>query len=905
MSSFLSPAYSETKIQETFDVNLADKVLSARQGKYDVNKAKVDATLAAVKNLRGRRDFDNEYIAERIKETESMINGYGNKDYSLNSTAGAFEQSIKAITDDPIVRGAILNKAKLDKYDADYEERVKKGDGSANVDNYNFGLYRAGNDAYMKGETNNIGSLNYISYIDKTKVALETMKTLKDLRGKELIKVVDPMDEKKTISKSIEGLTATEIFKYLPELLPPTVNAQMEVDAWKKYQGNEKQADADLAEYTTAEFNKLNESLALKKAASESVGLTSDNKKKAITEYENLKKEIENATENSKTLNSASFLQKAKYLEKKNWMATVANAAQAKMSYEEGNNENYFAVEKLKMDTEEHLSKMAKEKLEIEKLQGEVDETNGTGNTSVISKSARTGELVKNVNPFSDQETEYATVTESISTDILNSAKSGSAPASVVEHFNKLMLSKGYDKNGNVVKGKDAIAAKTSKTDALYEAYTESNMSKYDSKTTKKVHEANTQRDFLSTSVTTTKGSAIKANWEKNKELYIDDILATGVPQTIEYSLDSFSQVFKPRVKTEYLKGILKESGISEDSFLKMVNDDLFNGKRSQARNVISSYIDSHITNYLDAKTVNTNLTKLAEASPLFKEHVGITANATLKKNTQSGKSGYFNTENLLTIEAGKDTKYIVDRLPQDAISDNFDKEKPISFYINKDRSINILQNGGLGIDKEGAIKNKAPKFITIGVADDLHSKLMGYVQENNNRENTDASRVKRTIMARKNQQEFLPEESGDEMKESATDVVLSIPNLAKVFGGEDPKDYLFKADSENLLLQKFGDVVGKDKITQLMNAVSSNMGKVDLKIEPVQEQWTLSTTLPNKKNIMRAKTNMKTIDPNFNSLFLEYPQVIIMHSLVSDLKNCTTPEQLKEKVDYYINNFK
>lgn len=178
MSSFLSANYTPVTIESTNNVPLMAKVLSIKQGKYDANKAEIEQQMALYNNnLKGLRDSDNQYIASRLKEAEGVINGYGNKDYSITATKDTLLGNLKSITEDPIVKSAVLNRAKYDQANAQVAEKKKKNDGSYSDVNYQDMLDQGGYNAYMKGETKDLGELRYNDYVDvraeKSKVTSE------------------------------------------------------------------------------------------------------------------------------------------------------------------------------------------------------------------------------------------------------------------------------------------------------------------------------------------------------------------------------------------------------------------------------------------------------------------------------------------------------------------------------------------------------------------------------------------------------------------------------------------------------------------------------------------------------------------------------------------------------------
>lgn len=167
MSSFLSANYTPVTIESQVDVPLMSKVLAIKQNKYDTNKALIEQTQAAYNNnLKGLRDSDNAYISARLQEASGIINGYGNRDYSITATKDTLLGNLRSITEDPIVKSAVLNKAKYDQANKEVAEKRKKNDGSYSDGNYQDMLDLAGYNAYMKGEQKDLGELRYNDYVD-------------------------------------------------------------------------------------------------------------------------------------------------------------------------------------------------------------------------------------------------------------------------------------------------------------------------------------------------------------------------------------------------------------------------------------------------------------------------------------------------------------------------------------------------------------------------------------------------------------------------------------------------------------------------------------------------------------------------------------------------------------------
>lgn len=253
MSSYLSSEYKIQQPVSSFNVNLADNVLSTLQGKYDTNKAKIDQTLAVYNNqLRGLRAEDNEYIANRLNEVDSVIEQYKKKNGNLayNSTTDTILSTVKSLMDDPIIKDAVKNKAYFDNYEKQVQEIKKKDPKMYNDVNYQYGLYKGGYQAYMKGEAKGISNLNYTPYNDNAEEHLKKLKVIGDLKGKRFIE--QPDGKGGIIRKEIEGLEASEIQNYFEGMMTSEELTQMNINAWGKF------AQPNQVEQSKTTFSLLN-----------------------------------------------------------------------------------------------------------------------------------------------------------------------------------------------------------------------------------------------------------------------------------------------------------------------------------------------------------------------------------------------------------------------------------------------------------------------------------------------------------------------------------------------------------------------------------------------------------------------------------------------------------------------
>ena len=124
MSNYLSRPYQASNpVSWTNEMMYAAKVADELQNTYDANKAARDQLISKFEQLRGERDVDNDYIAAKIKEVDNHFNQYGNKSFLYKSTTTAFASSLMSITQDPIVRDAVLSRQIKQNFDAEAAKR--------------------------------------------------------------------------------------------------------------------------------------------------------------------------------------------------------------------------------------------------------------------------------------------------------------------------------------------------------------------------------------------------------------------------------------------------------------------------------------------------------------------------------------------------------------------------------------------------------------------------------------------------------------------------------------------------------------------------------------------------------------------------------------------------------------
>lgn len=271
MSSYLSSEYKIQQPMSPGNIALDMQVLSTLQGKYDTNKAKIDQTLALYNNqLKGLRAEDNEYIANRLNEVDSVIEQYKKKNGNLayNSTTDTILSTVKGLMDDPIIKDAVKNKAYFDNYEKQVQEIKKKGDGRYADVNYQDGLKQGGYYKYLKGEVKSIGNLQYQDYVDVVGNFNKKAEEYTKARGLKEQYLGTEQGTYQTTDKYGVVVTAKEIQNYLYSNIDDKSKAQMQINARAIY---ENVSDADYKTQRKSEVVQENNQLKLELATNKAI----------------------------------------------------------------------------------------------------------------------------------------------------------------------------------------------------------------------------------------------------------------------------------------------------------------------------------------------------------------------------------------------------------------------------------------------------------------------------------------------------------------------------------------------------------------------------------------------------------------------------------------------------------
>ena len=229
--------YGET-ISTMDIVQLTGQVQTALQQRFDVNVAKVDDLIQKITSVPLVRDQDKKYLGDRLHGLLSMVDANSKVDMTNNNVARQVNNYISTAIDDN-VKTQIGNSQKIQTFQQEAARIKKEKPELYNDANYAYAMDKSGYAAYMNGETDDLGSLQYKEYYDVPKNLNEPLDKWAKEMGFE--KVVDSSVEGGYIYKTVKGKTLTEeqIANFVDNriLTDPKLKQQLVIDSFYKYRG--------------------------------------------------------------------------------------------------------------------------------------------------------------------------------------------------------------------------------------------------------------------------------------------------------------------------------------------------------------------------------------------------------------------------------------------------------------------------------------------------------------------------------------------------------------------------------------------------------------------------------------------------------------------------------------------
>lgn len=833
------------------------------QQKFDVNLAKIDDLISKVSAVPLARDKDKRYLGEKLQNLLSVVDANSKIDLTDNVVARQITGQIASAIDDN-VRTQLQNSAKISGFDQELTAMKAKKPELYSSDNHAYALEKAGYNAYMNEESDALGTLSYTPYTDVNKVALDKIKQLKEIRGKQEIEVEDPQNPGRIIKRSIDGLTKEEIFKYVPGLLGASEQAQLKINGWAKYRGNLEGAKQQFENYSSTQTSLIDEEIKHQETILKNVSGTSEKERTdAQLKIDSYKRQKESFMENIKSIDVTKADSIGYFLERNGWIDTIANAAQAKESVEFKKDDYYFEMEKLAIDKE----RLGVEKAKLAKELGVDAKGNPIVDQNSISVSTREKEITKDLDPVGALKKDYDAVYNDMVASVKGAYQSEKMPADVKEQFRSQIKRYGYDENGTIIN--EALAAKNSRASAMKAAFDSSGMGIYNSQVAKKLSGLEAKRSGIATDFAVPKKEAIVDTFTKNADAYVDALKRTltssPTPSTYSSSIPGVS------VSTGST-GETPESYKAANKFVESLGG-WKNVKQALLKN------PSKIQEF--AKISGQVIGKLPSSKNLEVDAYKL-ANDKLVKRTEEGKAAYFNTAKIVNITDEKLRERVINMIPQIEDTQIFDSKRPVSFYKNDDGSMTIAQNAGYGEGQKGAWAKKGPS-VTVNKEDAAYKELMKYIELDESKRGLDAARSKVVIKPT-----VTPNysDSSNKLALSRKDAaIISLsPEVIKGFA-TNPVNYLTESRTKEVFKAGLQNVVPPAEAEKFVDKLSDNLGFFKLEMKPVDGEWAISLKTKNGKLINEGGTGIQYLQEDMTYLVNHYPQVIISDALLKYIK--------------------
>lgn len=891
MSSYLGQEFQVVQPTSAINAPLVAQVLAMKQQTYDSNKQKIQQTLDSFGGIDLLRDSDKAYLAAKLTEVTGKLNSYANRDLSQSFVADDLLGSVRQVANDPIILNAMENTQKFKSFQAQVNTiRDKKPELYSDV-NYNFALENAGVNSYLEGKSDKINNLQYTNYVDVTSSALKKVKELKDLKGKKVIELPDPQNPGQIIKKSIDGLTDQEIFDYIPNILTPEESKQLTINGWAKYGGDLNLAQQNFKAYSTDLIGNIEENITNAKAIINNSAATTQQKKDAqlaLTSYNKQKEQTQNELNSIDTTNTTEL---GGFLERNSWKYGVAAMGKAEWSTEYEKDDYYFAKFNMELDIvkeqrdqqkfEVDMQKAGLENLKLQKELGVDANGNPVVDSSAINFSAKEGELLQEINPYNDKTKEFNTVTSEMSNLISNAINSERTPDDIKVHYVSELQKRGYDANGNIIKGKEDIAAKYPKSLAMKAAFDASNAATIHGETAKALAGIELKRNNLAQEVDTAKVSGVFQAFSESPAKYV----STFKDLLEETELDSQSDLEETTAEQNATIAKKARNFVQANGGLENLQKTLEKDKRklTEFSNIFDELYNRPRTvsgwaGRFVGSIVNPVYAGGLSSRKNLKEEAVANANNIMRERTLQNRNVSFNTGQIATIADENLRNRIVNMIPQTTQGATFNPKNPISFELTQSGDIKITQNRGFSDTTKGGYLNK-PAEATVSREDAAYRELIRYVDLNDKMRGLDAERtnikVKPTIPIT-----YIDGSKKTILGKADQNMISLAPSVQKAFIAH-PTNFLTQKRTQDVYTQVLKTKIAPEKVAQVVNIMSANLDKLVPEMRPFDGNWALNVSTSSGKTLIEGDTGIKYLEDDWAYIIKNYPQIVVSEGVL------------------------
>lgn len=374
-----NPIEYGTPINNTSIAQLITTVGDSLQKRFDLNDAKIQENIQKVLAIPLGRDKDRQYLNDKVNTLLNSVNQQmklsGGRSLLSGSATAQINSYISSVTQDPYLKKQIQNSVAEQNFMKGMTDLRAKKPEEYNDTNYGYALEKANYMKWKSGESDDLGTLSYLSYRDVMGNAMKKAKEFKDLKGDTVVEMPDPNDPTQTIKTTVNGLTPEEIIKNIPGFVSPQDEQQLVIDGWGKYKGNVQAAQRDFDAITSTKQAQLEEAIKEQEAIINSGKYNDDYNSRAEDLKKKYQTQLKNLQEHKVKVDKNNIDQLGYTIVKEQLTNTMSNLFSGHQSTVVGVNEGYFKkanllmeqqkfdmeAEKFQMAKEEHRAKMLKE----------------------------------------------------------------------------------------------------------------------------------------------------------------------------------------------------------------------------------------------------------------------------------------------------------------------------------------------------------------------------------------------------------------------------------------------------------------------------------------------------------------------------------------------------------------
>jgi len=227
----MADAYSILRRQRPYipAINVADieKTLAVKQSNYDYNTAQVNQAISQFGSIDLIRQEDRDYLYNNLKEVISIVDNSDTIDFSKSGVGSELSGFISKAIDGKVLKQA-QNTMAIRKFETGLEALKEENPELYSSINDRDARYMSGYYKYMNGETDTLGSLNYIPFTDVEGKMIKTIKTLKEIYPDQEVEV--PLGNGYMQKKKISQLNSYEWKHLLEGSLSNIDRAQLAID---------------------------------------------------------------------------------------------------------------------------------------------------------------------------------------------------------------------------------------------------------------------------------------------------------------------------------------------------------------------------------------------------------------------------------------------------------------------------------------------------------------------------------------------------------------------------------------------------------------------------------------------------------------------------------------------------